>query len=560
MRIESMKLQSGETIALRSVTVVVGGNAVGKSTLLQEIYWKAVLANIAPTEFHWLEGVHLVEPDAKKAAGLLVASLAENMEMGNTATIQYMPTSYRAAARYADSNIASAHFEKLKAIASGSADGTALTTDPVYRRPFFALHPCDTRLNVAEVVDLTQMDRPPADTLNVLHRNPSLFSSVAARFKELFRSEVVLLNHLGTKLELRIADETIPGDLLAEPIPQERFRKIDRWKREHTTGLHQAGHGIRAMTNLLLSMFEPINGVILVDEPELFLYPTFKRALGRDLTKLAMEEDKQIIAVTHDASFLQGVLDTARDAGVHRLSLSGDLKTRRIQSCDLSRDLDLTAATKQREYLNALFYDRAVIVEGASDRAFYEGIRELYGLTLDREIGFVASGGLGGARNIAKLCQKVGVPYAYLFDFDAILPENLPHLSQAVETQGSTWNASGAAATMEKAIEEVGNSLGGPTSEERRKGARRLLKQRGVGTPGLSGSTKTELLHMVRSLKGFGIHLIDRGDMESWVPEIEAKARFAEAALSRLEQNHEIGQDVAAFLDSVLHGFANDTQ
>jgi ABC-type nitrate/sulfonate/bicarbonate transport system ATPase subunit len=50
---------------------------------------------------------------------------------------------------------------------------------------------------------------------------------------------------------------------------------------------------------------DPVSQILLIDEPEMHIYPTQKRWLGQQLVRLAQSQRKQVFMVTHDPiSFL----------------------------------------------------------------------------------------------------------------------------------------------------------------------------------------------------------------------------------------------------------------
>jgi predicted ATPase len=550
---DKLVLKSRDEVLLTDFTVIVGGNATGKSTLLFELFQK--INDVAPDRgqvYRWLEEVPITEATPVQSAQLLLDSLSEEVDSNTLAISRYSSRARKGL--YEDVALAPEQHRQLLEIVAGAVDGTAILKSVAFRKPFFAYHSCDNRLSVAQTVNLNPANGRAGDPLNVLYRDPTLRDKLATRIREQFSLELSLLDHIGTQLELRLGDEPVPANLLAEKNRQQRFTKIETWKREHTIGFQESGHGIRAMGTLMLSLFDPINSVLLIDEPELFLYPTHKRALGRTLAQLAREEHKQVIVATHDANFLQGVLDTVGDATVLRLSLGGNRNTRVLKRCDLGRALGFGPTKNQREYLNALFYERCVILEGSSDRAFYEGVRELYGVNVGQDIGFVVSSGKGGALNIGSLCQTVGVPYAYVFDFDILLPADVGKITTALTIQNKAWDETAGRRIVETAISEVAGTLAG-TAEATRVQALKTLKRRGINAIGLTPATVLDLRRIMTEIKALGIHVLARGELEDWVPAVEGKPRFSEEALDYLNVNKAEGRDVAGFLGSVFEGF-----
>ena len=105
------------------------------------------------------------------------------------------------------------------------------------------------------------------------------------------------------------------------------------------------------------------------------IYPAQKRWLGRRLVSLAQAQQKQVFVVTHDPIVLQGILDTPATTRIFRIDMDSE-GHRLIKRCDLRHVTDVGAKRNQDSYLQGLFYQRCIGVEGAADRAFYQNIVE----------------------------------------------------------------------------------------------------------------------------------------------------------------------------------------
>src|SRR5205823_4441638 len=91
-----------------------------------------------------------------------------------------------------------------------------------------------------------------------------------------------------------------------------------------------------------------------------------------------------------------------------------------IRTCELDKIADVGATRNQDQYLQGLFYQRCIVVEGASDRSFYQNMIEEHFNVQDKDMGFVAAGGKNSAKHMANIAAKVGLKVAFVFDLDAI--------------------------------------------------------------------------------------------------------------------------------------------
>ena len=549
MRIEELKLIDGSSIELADFTVVIGGNGVGKSTLLREIFHNVTERPLQ--RYRWLDDVVTSDPNPMSSARSLLDSLALQIEEGQPDIRRYRSRGLKGyeGTVVDDTVLEKEAYERLLRFADGTEDGQ-LTSDVMLRRPFFASHTCDHRLNVPDRVPISSVSAPPTDALNVLWRYPELMANVADAVRARFGVEFVLLEHSGSHLELGIADEVSQDAPGGQFDRQEWFSTVEQWKHDHWVPITEAGHGIRAMVNLLLSVFEPVNRVLIIDEPELFLYPTQKRELGGLLVRLAQDEGKQIVLVTHDASFLQGVLDATTDAAILRVSFTQNREARQIKSCTLGPPEGLPATWRQREYLNALFHEHVVLVEGASDRALYQGVADHFEIGVGDDIGFVVLGGKGGSINTGSLCKSVDIPFATVFDFDVLLGSERAIAKRLFEMQGGTW-CDEWDELCTRMVQEAQAKVSEEDPKAKLRSALKQLKQHGVTTAGLKWRTRRALARMIEQLMKQGVFVLKRGELESWMPTVEARARFAEEALAAVAEKPDEGKRVRGFVADI---------
>ena len=551
MKIESIELQSKQVIKLSRFTVIIGGNGVGKSTLLREIshevfdkYYRG-----GGRAYRWLSKVTVIQ-DAKKDAKLLMESLDPV-----PARSAYRSRGLLSWGGMEDPNqgrgaIDPNSFTAFKHLAEGVfSEWTEIPAQFSY--PFFSYHGVGNRLQVTSERATTDLAAPAVDALNIIWRNQKYFESLSTKVKEEFDRHLVLLDHRYTVIELGTADSPYKETALPGESRIERYSRIQKWKVDHDYNpVSEAGDGIVSMMSLMLSLLEPVNQVILIDEPELHLYPVQKRNIARYLGEMARLEQKQVIVVTHDSDFLQGVLDSVPEATIIRLRFEGDKKQRAAENCGIDRSSPIGATTSQREYLSALFHETAVIVEGATDRMFYQSVAEQGGLLERRDVGFVVASGKGGAVRAGALCHRVKVPYRFVFDFDIMLPSELEVLRGDPRVSNES-TFSDVAAVSKSAFSEVLAALPTDTKDPNRR-ATRELKERGLGATGLTQETVSRMTGCLLWLAQMGTFVVPTGELESWVPEVEGKARFAEKALEYLRANPERDAEVRAFLRQVV--------
>jgi len=554
MNIKSITLLDNSAVKLPEFSVIVGGNGVGKTTFLKEAYEYTVSLQLAKAR--WIKATDMTPEDARKDAMQLLDSLDANYPEDATTERTYRSRAVKLSADVPlpDPQISASTYRYLEGIASGApVSGSEIVwlTPPV-RIPFVAYLSCDHRLAVPHQMQITPLNGAATDSLNVLWRSKQQFEAVAARIRERFSVELILLDHRATQLELGISDSPIPKEFLSISDVVKKFETVDQWRRDQFTPIIQAGHGIRAMTSLLLSVFEPVNHILLIDEPELHLYPAEKRALGASLVSLARTEKKQVVCVTHDASFLQGVLDAGADINILSLSKVDTKSARRIKSFAVSGNQPIGASATQREYLNSLFYRRVIIVEGSSDRLFYQGVSEHFHLGEKDDIGFAAGSGKGGTTVVAALCSDVGIPFSVIFDFDILLEDSVSVLGKIVKHKGCVIDIEKISGAISSTIDFLSARYGSKSA------AKQALKQNGIKTEGISVDLLTQLSSILAQLGQCGIAIVSIGELEQWCPQVNAKARFAETALEEIRAGRISGESIKDFLSDIHQNLVNN--
>jgi hypothetical protein len=546
VRIQSVTLKDGQTLGFGDFNVVIGGNAVGKTTLLLELF--SLADDKARLRWYWFNpgSVKYSSEDALADLKLLMGSMSTHVDGANR--FYYSQSARNLEGKVdLDSRYRLSHtdYEKLESmIASGEREEAgALINQLKYRRAFLFFASCEGRLALPNQTALTQLSQAPQDALNALYRNRALTKRIDQKVLEQFGFHLALLDHARSQLDMGLSREEPPAFDDSADDRQEEFQRIENWKEESFLSIQNAGHGIRSMVNLLMSLLDPVNQIVLIDEPELFIYPAQKRWLGKQLVNLAHEQRKQVFLVTHDPIVLQGILDSPGRTRVLRIHVD-DGGTHRLRQCDLKNLDDIGAKRNQDSYLQGLFYQRDVAVEGATDRAFYQIIvEELMGNRIEnKDLGFVACGGKGGSKNVAYITSQVDLRTAFIYDFDALLFD-ISLLHSVVEMLGG----------KSEKLNVLAEFL------QERFGADDRKVKEGTGGADKEGMksdfVKQHLKYFEETMSELGevgIFILPFGSLESWAPEVEPKARFAESAPDTIKAQRALSGPLEEFLDKVL--------
>jgi hypothetical protein len=536
----------GQTLEFGDFNVVIGGNAVGKTTFLLELF--SLADDKARLRWYWFNAGSLKysSEDALADLKLLMDSMSTHVDGTNrfyySQSARNLEGKVDLDGRY---RLNRTDHEKLEnTIAKGEREeAEALINQLKYRRAFLFFASCEGRLTLPNQTALTQLSQAPQDALNVLYRNSALTKRIDQKVLEQFGFHLALLDHARSQLDMGLSREEPPSFNDSVDDRQEEFQRIEDWKEASFVSIQNAGHGIRSMVNLLMSLLDPVNQIVLIDEPELFIYPAQKRWLGKQLVNLAREQRKQVFLVTHDPIVLQGILDSPGKTRVLRIHVD-DGGTHKLRQCDLKNLDDIGAKRNQDSYLQGLFYQRDVAVEGATDRAFYQiMVEELMANRIEnKDLGFVTCGGKGASKNVAFITSQVDLRSAFIYDFDALLFD-IPLLHSIVEMLGGKFEK------LDMLAQFLQQQFGGDEKK---------IKE------GTSGADKLGMRsdfvrqyrryfeEAINELNEVGIFILPFGSLESWAPEVEPKARFAESAPDAIKAQKALSEPLEAFLDKVL--------
>lgn len=417
--IDTVSIQgSPVNIPKSGVTAFVGGNNVGKSTLLRQVA-------------HWMDSY-----DRQSIPPEIVTDLRIETRGTPADFIRWLYDSAPVGSKNGSIGVwtggkflPSMQFGHLhKRLAKGHL-GQDLSGH-------FRLH-----ATTAQRLELSQptarrstLDDPPHHMLDFMEYNVNLQDRYDAICQEAF-DQHVFLDKLGAHNVLRIGVPDLEPPL-ANRITPEYAASVTRCR-----PLHEQGDGMNSMMGLLLAVMTATYPVILVDEPEAFLHPPQARILGRELAKLAQESGVQVLLATHDRHILQGLMD-AKDSNVSvvRLTRRGDQTMAHQLPADQLRELWESPILRYSSLLDGLFHRAVVLAEHDRDCRFYEhALAELEedGTNIARDVHFVPTSGKTSLHVYAAAMVACGVPTVVTADLDLLNDEN--NVKRLHEVLGGNW-------------------------------------------------------------------------------------------------------------------------
>lgn len=234
-----------------------------------------------------------------------------------------------------------------------------------------------------------------------------------AAFSAAFPGQHVLLDATEqVNLSLRIAAE-IPevGD---DPVAA--VRRFGQLRRADEGGAGQQGWLAVALTLLLCQ-----GRVVLLDQPETGLHPQQAELLGQWLASHAPRLGCQVFLATHSPALLRGILQTAADATILRLSRNRDATSFQTVPADVASALGRFPMLAAQHALDGLFSDGVVLVPSAEDRV-------VYGAVAERAAGagnvrFVQAYGDRNLAALTRIFRKAALPTCVVADLECLQSE-----------------------------------------------------------------------------------------------------------------------------------------
>jgi ABC-type cobalamin/Fe3+-siderophores transport system ATPase subunit len=305
-----------------------------------------------------------------------------------------------------------------------------------------------------------------------------------------------------THLRVRMSDRA-PHDAQEEQALDARARTFHA----RALDIAEMSDGVKAFTGLTAAVLSADYRIMLVDEPEAFLHPPLTRKLGKRLTQLATERGANVMAATHSPEFVMGCIQSGKRVNIVRITWRERVPSARLLSADKLQTLMRDPLLRSTGVLNALFHDGAIVCEADADRVFYQEINE-------RLLAARAGGADGSVflnaqnkqtiRRIVRPLREMGIPAAAVVDLDILKGrEDFRDLLKAAFVPSIFWE---------------------PWEETRARIQQKLRNEefKAGGIHNLPRDVRPAGETLLSALCDYGIFLVPRGELECWLPELEA--------------------------------------
>lgn len=297
-----------------------------------------------------------------------------------------------------------------------------------------------------------------------------------------------------------------------------------------------ASDGTKAFIGVISEVIAGEADVIFIDEPEAFLHPGLSYALGREVA-YNVSNGKQLFAATHSPQFLMGCIEAGASVNVVRLSRRSDENFANLLDSQTLSSMMSEPLLRTSNVISGLFYNSVVVVEGNSDRAFYEEINLRLGAT-SRGIKhplFINAHGKQTAAEIVRALRNAGVPTAVILDIDWIKEDGA--------NQAKYFDGIGIPTTSRQHVAaargQTRRGLEGASGNYKRQGGIDLL----------TGDAKATANDFFDSMEAYGLFTVRRGELEAWLPHLDI-SRSKQGWLERVFQAMRSSKDEEGYLEA----------
>ncbi|MBU3564188.1 ATP-binding protein [Polynucleobacter sp. Latsch14-2] len=357
----------------------------------------------------------------------------------------------------------------------------------------------------------------PQNVLAHLFQDDGARKKVRTLIKDAFGLNFVIdPTNLG-QLRIRLSNQ--------EPLADEQsLNQSTRNYHKEAIHIKDASDGVQAFTGIVTAVMSGEFHTILIDEPEAFLHPPLARKLGKHLGSLAAERGGCLLASTHSPDFLMGCVQATKDVRVVRLEYSeGKSRGKMVDPAHLEA-MFKSPLMRSANAVGGLFYDGVVVTESDNDRAFYSEIYHRISATMDDapSLLFINAQNKQTIKDIIGPLRKFGVPAAAIPDIDI------------VKDGGKTWNNWLQAAHMPSALHEGYQAQRASIKNCFEATGKDMKSQGGVGILLPSDKSAAELLF--DTLQQYGVFVVRRGELESWLPKLGIPGKKTDWTIAMLER------------------------
>jgi AAA15 family ATPase/GTPase len=494
------------------INLIIGSNNSGKTTLLNNIYHELKLLHGHPLDAKWTFGMKLTMNKSGKDVEKVFPNLSSHKQFCDYTEIN--ENLFIRSKKNQDEtppwneNV----FELLKnakrknyvyefgAIGNEDRDHKLFSLFSFLVKTMVVYEESVQRLSQSFHTKIEVIENNiPNDFILFLYKNRRVFNTIRDNIREVYKLDIDFDNIPQGLKALRIINKKINKRLT------NHFALSNEWNSK-SIYLESVGHGIRAYLKLVFSLLDPTSRIVLIDEPETFIHPPQRRALGKFIAKLARQENKQLFIATHDAEFIRGILSSAEEK-VKVIRLHKEDKKhfyRAIDTAEISQLLKQnTSILLSERILNSLFYKKTILCENENDRLIYEEAAARYHQDKFHDVNFIGFAGHSETIKFYNRLKDLQIHSAAIVDIDYLRTGSFP-ASISDDTLKSDFE------NLQTKLKSFFNKGTPAYGQFKARGLKLFLTKQ-------YKSEYSLISKIINSLSKHDIYVVPAGELESWV-------------------------------------------
>ncbi|MEH2412559.1 ATP-dependent nuclease [Nostoc sp.] len=502
--IKTIKLKFGrgsglpsEEVVTTPITVFVGPNNSGKSKVLSEIHYYCISGqlNITDVILEKIEfdtfSIEAAEEKIKKSTlqpHISEALLPDHIIVGKKGMRHQVPR------------------QNLLNVLQ-NPNGQVNLFCPWYLSFNTLLLDGKSRISLIGQQSAGDLQQPPQTSFQVLFRDDAKRDEVRRIIYDAFGTYFVIDPTFLGQLRLRLSSLPPKTDMEERGIHNEAVQFHSK-----AFSVEQASDGVKAFTGIITEIIAGDPAIILIDEPEAFLYPPLAFKLGKEIAISSLGSQKRLFVSTHSPNFVMGCIQSGAPVNIVRLTYRSEVASARVLSnTDILR-LMRNPLLRSIGVLGALFYEFVIVTESDADRAFYQEINERL-LRYKPELGipnclFLNAQNKQTVQIIIKPLRELGIPAVGIVDVDIL------------KDGGQDWTnflKSGFIPELEyQSLASLRNAV-----KQKFDATEKNMKRDG-GVDILSGSDREAANNLFDKLAEYGLFVVRKGELESWFLQLAA--------------------------------------
>lgn len=264
------------------------------------------------------------------------------------------------------------------------------------------------------------------------------------------------------------------------------------------------------------------DALIVIDEPELHLHPRWQKTLLGLFERMAIETGNQFLLATHSAVFVS-------PSSIEYVSRVYSSEQRsaivRLNNNSLPEPKHLFAIVNSQNNERMFFADKVVLVEGISDRIFFESVFNRLGVTEGtiRTCEVISVGGKGFFAPYAALLEACKVPYAVIADLDYLKQIGSPEIKGFFTLHENEFKKvvidDPTSQDADSMLVQLENAVSTGCLDRLRSLLEHIKLRRGRLRMDLNDQQQRMIRDYVIAKQNEQVFVLCRGDLESYLPE-----------------------------------------